>query len=371
MLRYHQGMFEIQFNDFNLKLIFKEISTENKDSQIEFLDVLHCVDNYSPKGFITKEYTKPTAKGHRFIDGRSHHPPHVFKGILIGEGKRLRRLNETNGDYQKSIDKLERKCLDSNFDRKMVKDTTDKIRKWQKRMMNTGVNEDQKNIKINRRITWTTQFKNILKIKGKEKHLVPNATITYGRPPTLGAQITNYKMIATEGNASILNPGSYACKSCGLCGNHGALENMVLNTDRILLPNNKSVGIKSAINCKDHGIYAARCRECHEFYVGQTKNAFSARWNSHRHNWKQTITPVGSRNNLIQDDKWREQNALFLHYRQKHQQRLCATLKLSDAYEVVFVENPKASKLDLRESVWIRKLNATINIAKTCLPKYQ
>ena len=133
----------------------------------------------------------------------------------------------------------------------------------------------------------------------------------------------------------------------------------------------KYVKIKNAINCRDHGVYAARCKECSDFYVGQTKNAFSTRWNSHRHNWRQMVKSKESGNSSAHDENWKEQNALFLHYRNKHRDIMCETLELSDAYAVIFVESPKPAQLDLRENFWINKLKATINITKTCLPKYQ
>ena len=39
------------------------------------------------------------------------------------------------------------------------------------------------------------------------------------------------------------------------------------------------------MSCKDFGIYAGQYQNCGEFYVGQTKNQFNKRWNSHRTAW--------------------------------------------------------------------------------------
>ena len=44
-------------------------------------------------------------------------------------------------------------------------------------------------------------------------------------------------------------------------------------------------------------------------------------------------------------------------------------LELSEAFGVVFVEQPNKNDLNLRENYWISLLNAQINIQKTYLPK--
>ena len=329
---------------------------------------------------MTKDFTKPTARGQTFIDGRSHHPQHVFKGVVIGEGIRFRRLNETEEGFQESLDNLEKKCLKSNFSHSMVKKTINELRKMKRRDVDDNDNKDT--VKVNRNknnpntknsINWITQFKNILKFSNKEKELVPNVGMTYCRPPTLKNMVTNYKSIASAGDTSLRTPGSYACKGCGLCGHHGPLTNMVLSTNTLNLPSGKIIRLRKALDCKDHGIYAARCRVCFNFYVGQTKNSFSTRWNSHRFNWRKikSLVSQGGVDMSVKDDRWKEQNALFLHYQLNHRNIATQTLNLSEAYEVVFLEKPHPSKLDIRESWWISFLKANININKTCLPKYR
>ena len=201
--------------------------------------------------------------------------------------------------------------------------------------------------------------------------LAPKSTLTFCRPPTIGNYLTNYKNIATGSNKSRQDFGSYPCDGCGLCGNHGRLANMVLTTKTVPLQDGKDIPIKSYINCKNNGIYAARCKKCFKFYVGQTKNPFSTRWNTHRHNWKQMIRQGNNVSIAPKTDQWKEQNALFLHYSREHRENCQETLLLSDAYEVVFIENTKPSMLDIREHHWMVRLNATINIAKTYLPKYK
>ena len=244
------------------------------------------------------------------------------------------------------------------------------IKTWSKR--NTGeittTNENRAGGESYKRLTWATQFKNILRLGKKERVLAPKASITYSRPPTLKNKLTKFKQIAMGETTSRKQTGTYSCGQCGLCGNYGVLENMVMTTNTIPVKRGKVIQLKATLNCKDHGIYAARCRNCSEFYVGQTKNSFATRWSSHRHNWNK-MREKG--NVVLQDEREREQNALFLHYVECHRPVEQGLPKISDAYRVIFLERPRPTNLDIRESFWVNKLDASINIMKTILPRYQ
>ena len=60
----------------------------------KFLDVLHCVNHEATRNFTIKDFAKPTAVNATFLNGKSAHPLHIFKGTILGEAKILRRLNE-------------------------------------------------------------------------------------------------------------------------------------------------------------------------------------------------------------------------------------------------------------------------------------
>ena len=88
-----------KFNQYKLELTFKSLDTRDMDGEIEFLDVLHVANSSSQWGFKTRNFIKPTAKDAVFLNGKSHHPLYIFRGIILSEAKRMRRLNETNDDY--------------------------------------------------------------------------------------------------------------------------------------------------------------------------------------------------------------------------------------------------------------------------------
>ena len=59
------------FQEYNLELVFREISTKTPNQCVEFLDVLHETTPGANKGFITKDFRKPTAINATFLNGKS------------------------------------------------------------------------------------------------------------------------------------------------------------------------------------------------------------------------------------------------------------------------------------------------------------
>ena len=87
------------FEEHNLKLVFRQISTKNDGDELEFLDVNHVIDKTEINGFYVKNYIKPTAKNRVFVNGKSHHPRSIYKSLVFGESIRLRRLCKRDSDY--------------------------------------------------------------------------------------------------------------------------------------------------------------------------------------------------------------------------------------------------------------------------------
>ena len=361
-----------------MDLTFREAHTKNHNAELEFLDVLHVIDQNAQGGFYTKDFVKPTAVGQTFLNGKSHHPRQVFKAIMVGEGTRMERLNETKKGLIDSIDKLKNKCIKSKFNEKLVKDTIQEIRTKIDHKDKNNV-RDKKN--TDNMITWATQFKNIIKLNEKERELAPNTIITFCKPQTLANHLLNYKEVCQGHTIENKIGSSKSCNHCGLCGNWGILKNMVVETDFVTTKDGKKFRIKKDINCKNYGVYAAKCKICKEYYVGQTKTSFSKRWNLHRHTWNKMIN--NNKKSLLKDNKeqkeennkdkfeFKDEQALFVHYVKNHAEVIKNNLELSDAYELIFIEEPKYRNLDICENYWIGKLKSKINIARTFLPKYK
>ena len=200
--------------------------------------------------------------------------------------------------------------------------------------------------------------------------MAPNAIITFCKPQTLANHLLNYKEVCKGEEAKNKTGSSKKCNHCGLCGNWGNLNNMVLETEIITLKDGKKYYLKKDLNCKNYGIYAAKCNICKEYYVGQTKNSFSKRWNLHRHNWNKMINSDTQENNK-KEIELKDEQALFIHYAKNHPEKIKNNIRISDAYGIIFIEEPKYNNLDIAENYWIGKTRSKINISRTYLPKFK
>ena len=364
-----------KFKRFGLELTFRMMDTKEENGKVEFLDVWHCSNKDGRKNFITRDFVKPTAVEAKFLNGNSFHPIHVFKGIIFGEGKRLRRLNEKDNDYVNSIERLKVKCKRSGFKNFIIEEAFAVIKEYRNLWRDNGIqNMDRTNCTKDKmdKITWATNFKSLINLTKKEKLLVPKAQLTYCRPPTLSNKLINYRKIAKDEN-EVRKEGTSRCGSCGLCGNYGNLKGMVMECNQVKDKNGRMERIRQSLNCKDYGIYAANCKICEDVYVGQTCDRFSKRWSTHRSTWNGLVNgrlQFDGEDGLKNDG---DKGALYAHYWIKHKDKLLKTkqFNIADAYTVKFLEKPSRNRLNVAENFWIGKLNAKINMAKTFLPLYK
>ena len=345
------------FENNDMELSFRITSTSEFGNSLEFLDVQHIIDDKQDCGFYTRDFLKPTSTDRLFLNGKSHHPPHVFKSIVFGECVRLRRLNELDHEYINSLNRLKEKCIRSKFNENSVNNIINQAKLWKERF---GPKSNAQ--KKPKKLVWATPFTNIIKLNNREKQLVPEAVITYKRPKTLHNLLTNYSNIALSKISETTSGSSSPCHKCALCGNHGNSKSMVEPTSFITTNTGKVFKLKQSLTCKNYGIYAAQCNICKEIYVGQTKNRFSTRWTTHRCIWKNYTNPQ----NL------EEKAALLSHYTDKHSIILHNKPNIESCFKVIFLHEPKNIKLlDFYESKWMQKLNSKINLNNSILPNFR
>ena len=341
---------------------FREVNTSENNACLEFLDVEHKIDSNFAGGFYTRNFVKPTAIDRTFLNGKSFHPQRIFKSIVFSESIHLRRLNESQSEYLKSLECLRKKCIQSNFKTQIVEKIISLASTWTDRFKPNKTSET-KTENFKRKIVWATSFPNFLKLEARELHLVPNANIVFKRPPTLFNIITNYKVIAHNLSIQKNDEGlSHPCNKCALCGNFKEYvgKSMVTPVNNITTKQGKQIFLKQNLTCSNFGIYAAQCKICKNIYVGQTINAFSTRWSGHRTIWNSKII-----------EKHSDRAALLIHYHKEHKQVINSHPVISSCFDVIFLEEPKDfRKLDFLESDWINRLYAQINITKTVLPKF-
>ena len=343
------------FGDFGLRLTFRYLNNSS-ENQLEFLDVLHVSNATARIGFVTKDFQKPTATYRCFLNGASHHPPHVFRSIVYGESIRMRRLKERDQDYLESLERLQKKCMVSGFDEKMTTYMIDLAKTWTSRFGPTNLRpESSSNAE---RLTWATSYPQSLRLSRKEKQLQPAASITYKRPPTLGVFLTNYRKLAFHQSNNQTQGISQPCGHCSLCGKHGRHKSSMVATARQIQSKRGNFSLRQRLSCTNYGVYVATCCICHEQYVGQTKNRFSVRWTAHRNSWKTfDISAKG------------DKAALLKHYDLCHPLILIEKPELSECFTVTFAEQPSVLHLDQCEDKWAALLGASINVKKMISPR--
>ena len=166
------------FQNNGLTLTFREVNNRQTGQGVEFLDVFHQIEEDNPIGFVTKNFTKPTAAGRTFLHGNSYHPLLVFKDIIFSEAVRLRRLNERQEDYINSINELKDKCLSSGFNKKVTQTMIQKVSTWTERF---GPTNQKKQTEKNP-IPWATSFPQFLQLTDKERSIKPEANVIYKTP---------------------------------------------------------------------------------------------------------------------------------------------------------------------------------------------
>ena len=354
-------------------MIIEERVASGSDSEVkevEFLDVNHIFT--AKNEYETYNYVKPTAKGRKFLSGDSFHPNHIFKGIIGGESKRLRRLNSTDDGWFESLRNLELKCNRSGFNAEMTAEMILKIREndvGQEQALQLSEKDESTNDVI-----WATSIPNkLLGISNQQHKLLEKdakLTAVYKKPPTLHSQIPacHHRKILNPPKNQTNQTGTQPCGKCKCCTNKfGAVAVMIKtqNTNKVYSSTGTEFTLKAALNCKDSGIYQLRCRECLKenrkkagVYVGMTIKNFNTRMSGHRSNFKNNIDVND------QSDKY----ALARHYKEKHKNlRVLPTFE--EAYELNFLEQPLAGKIREAEDKWSHKLGANINVQKMVTAK--
>ena len=80
--------------EYELKLTFRKVSTNETGKSLEFLDVLHMIDNSNKFGFFATSFSfsfllLETTTKRLFLNGNSYHPVCIFKSIVFDESFRV------------------------------------------------------------------------------------------------------------------------------------------------------------------------------------------------------------------------------------------------------------------------------------------
>ena len=125
---YDQGTFFMELLNSrrrHIKVTYKICNTE-----APFLDL--TLYKTSPTTIAVKSYIKPMNK-HLFLPPTSCHPPHIFRGWIVGYGRRLKGNNTTEYNYTSFINLFESSLLGRGY-------------KWEKITEHFSVIPDRKTV---------------------------------------------------------------------------------------------------------------------------------------------------------------------------------------------------------------------------------
>ena len=193
---------------------------------------------------------------------------------------------------------------------------------------------------------------------------MPNAMVTYKKPPSLRTALVNAKELAYETTNQVI-PGTFACGSCALCGNFGRYKghNMILEDGMVRVSSTgKRLRLHQRLTCRNFGIYLATCiiDNCGKQYVGQTKNSFRERWGGHRSQWKKSATSDT------------DAAALNNHFRDDHSRNNTHKPEIYDAFRIQFLQQPSTAEfLDQCEDIWDKRITPALNIQRMVTPRFK
>ena len=268
---------------------------------------------------------------------------------------RMRHICKDKTDYDTSLEYLKNKCFKSKFPKTLTSKMIEQAKSWVDRFHSINNSKLKKNKQ--KKIVWVTQFPKLLRSSQMEKRLQSSVMLAYKRPQTVGNFVTCYKKLSFGPLESKDGGISEPCGKCALCGNHGSHSSMVPLMKHIRTPNGVRP-LTQKLNCKDYGIYAACCKNCDNYYVGQTMTSFSQRWTKHRVLW-----------NKFHYSENNDNSALLIHYDKHHKEIFTGKPDIAQCFFVIFIVKPAFENLNFYEAKWYRILNAKINNNKMILPR--
>ena len=93
------------------------------------------------------EFILNTNRSYKQIVCSAYHPTHVFRGIVISEANRLKKLNEKTEDYKKALINLKIKCSRSSFSKKLIHNTFNELDEVCNKDPNTNNIKNQNKVK--------------------------------------------------------------------------------------------------------------------------------------------------------------------------------------------------------------------------------
>ena len=251
---------------------------------IEFLDVKLTLSDDKVE---TAVYIKPTDSD-RYLNRRSDHSAHVFKGIPFSQFRRAVVICSSDAEKRRCIEYMENKFLHSGYSETELQECKtralaldrDTILAEHRNSMEQSQDSDILTFVINHDPHMAKLLKNFLSSKQDLLQLLignKRIVISERRNPNTASLL--FAKSAFSAITSVLG-------SDQKCRARGCLTCNILTLDKCVNINDFIVKLDFSLDCKtDNCIYLAICIHCSipiEFYFGQTVNPAHIRFNGHR-----------------------------------------------------------------------------------------
>jgi hypothetical protein len=255
---------------------------------IEFLDVKLTLEEGRVE---TSVYIKPTDSD-RYLNRRSDHSSHVFKGIPYSQFRRAVVICSSETARRTSIDYMEKKFIRSGYSVSEVQECKSRALALNRTTI----------LAEHRRITDQIEDDNILTfVINHDPHMVQILKTFLNSKKDLLQQLIGDKRIVISERRSP-NTASLLFAKSGFstvtsvigtdqkCRARGCMTCDLMTLEECVNINNVNIKLDFSLNCKtDNCIYLTVCKHCNsviEFYFGQTVTAAHLRFNGHRNCFK-------------------------------------------------------------------------------------
>ncbi len=304
------------FNSLTHKFpeIFPDLKLNSvSEETVQFLD-LNISFNFN-RTLNFDLFIKPTFTG-SYLDNKSNHPKHVFRGIIISAVSRIRRNCTDLHNYYLHTSNLLFYFKNKGFDTKLIINT---IRSFANIERKTLIEYKTKKTNIfNKSIFFVTPFNSDFNIDYKYlnnswlKCLPTNSNLSNFNikilnqtSPNLNCYFINKIKIPFKEQAYFPCKGPL-CKICPYALNYNFLFNFI--TEEIYLPHATTCNSKNII-------YFIHCLKCKVSYIGQSSRTANIRINEHIVQIKKYKKNYEKRIKNKEKDKYIDSEILYNHFK--------------------------------------------------------
>lgn len=265
-----------------------QLSLEYDRNKINFLDLSICKD--ATGNLHTSIYRKDTHKN-TILHSSSFHPDTLINNIPLGQFQRLRRICDTDTDFETQSREMYNRFRERNYSPEILDAALSKASVLERKSLLERKPKTNKKDQVYFSTRYSTQsyaIRNIIKrnwdlIRSDEtlQRVFPDSPVfSFRRAPTLGDKLVRSHQPATETVTWLpkVPNGTFKCGHCNQC-------DLVVKSKGFTHPHTLQIyTTRHFINCKTtHVIYILSCSRCDAFYVGRTKRRLQDRLAEHKY----------------------------------------------------------------------------------------